>query len=109
MKARTNFDLQGTLHTDKELAAFTTPSEAIDFMKSRLLLAGVSTNLWKDSAKMPSYRDITSATDRHTSSLSASLANTANSPFVKHATKPGLERHSLKRVSSTKMIPQILR
>jgi hypothetical protein len=81
-KARTNFDLQGSLPRDKEMAAFATPSEAIDFMKSILLLAGVSIILWKDSAKTSSYCDITCATERHTSALSASLAKTANSLLV---------------------------
>jgi hypothetical protein len=45
----------------EELATFKTPSEAITFMKQRLLLAGVLITLWK-----------------HTSALTASLGMAAN-------------------------------
>jgi hypothetical protein len=78
MKARSSFDVEATLPTQEELANFKAPTEAIAFMKERLLLAGVSTTLYKDAAKPPSYRDITSATEKHTSAFTASLAKTAN-------------------------------
>jgi hypothetical protein len=74
--------VDAALPTPEELAAFSTPSDAINFMKKRLLLAGVSTSLWKDAAKPPSYRDITSATEKHTSALTASIAKTANSLLI---------------------------
>jgi hypothetical protein len=75
-KAWSNFVVEAALPTAEELAFFTTPgAEAIKFMKQRLLLAGVLTNLWKGLAKNPSYCDITSATERHTSApLTVSLA-----------------------------------
>jgi hypothetical protein len=71
-KARSTFDVEAALPSKEEFAAFSTPAEAVNFMKQRLLLAGVSTNLWKDAAKPPSYRDITSATVRDTTTLTAS-------------------------------------
>jgi hypothetical protein len=48
-KAWSTFNMEVALPTAEELAAFSTdPSEAFDFMKQQLLLAGVLTNLWKD-------------------------------------------------------------
>jgi hypothetical protein len=93
------------------------PAEAVNLMKQRLLLASVSTNLWKDAAKPPSYRDITSAMVRDATALTAaSLAKTANSLLIAmqelrlwHAHKPPY--HSMKAAfaSNGKSLQELLR
>jgi hypothetical protein len=80
-KAWPIFDIESTLPTAKELTTLDTPDACVVFIKNHLLLAQVS-NLWSGAAKTPSYRDITSVTERHTVALLTSLAKTATSLLI---------------------------
>jgi hypothetical protein len=71
LKVGSNFDIKSALPTAQELTALNTPDTTVAFIKSRLLLL---TNLLSASVKTPPYKDITSATQHHTVTLTTSLA-----------------------------------